>query len=681
MPSSAEIDLILNDRRFLGPLNRVRQTLIKLQDSFRAVARIARNFLLVGGGALAFFVKTASDFEETSSKFDAVFKDMSGSVNRWAEEQSKTLNRSKVDLLGYAAALQDTFVPMGFGREEAAELSKQLVKLGIDLSSFNNRAEPEVMQALTSALVGNHEAVRSFGISITAARLDTELLRLGFQKITKGATEQQKAIARLSLIISDSSDAQGDAERTSGSFENQIKGLRASFVDLSVAIGSSFIPALKTLITDSREVIDTMAKWVNSNRELTFAIGATAGAMGVMLFALPALVAAMKIYGVVAASSVTWFIAQRTAMLAMSETALMTSVSTGALHVAIGALAVATALAVVEVFRLQRVLDNAGKEVPPLSKALNEIFRQKRRFADAETLEQRVAALRRIVEAHKDAELAARNDTNVTFESHQQLFKAMQRYEDQLKEAEAALKSKREAEGADAQAIKEKKKEQDSLNKVVDKTIDTLQLEIQTYGLGARAKLLYKLAADGVTESQVAYIQTLVDELDVLDAISKEEKKSEKAKEKLATKVKQHTEALENEAVALLRSIRNEKERHQNTLNRVALLEKEGQLSKTEADLIRERIKLKEKEKALNFESLSSAVRRVQLAVFNDPKINPQRASVSTSPSSNTAVVTQKATQAIQVNTGKSRGFLEQIRDFMETLTESLPNMVGRYGG
>ena len=49
---------------------------------------------------------------------------------------------------------------MGFVRSEAKELSKGLSQLAIDVASFNNATDAEVMQAFQSAIVGNHETVR-----------------------------------------------------------------------------------------------------------------------------------------------------------------------------------------------------------------------------------------------------------------------------------------------------------------------------------------------------------------------------------------------------------------------------------------------------------------------------------------------------------------------------------------
>jgi len=210
-------------------------------DIKNAVFSLKAAIATVGVGLLAKRLSDiASDADEIRSKYEVVFRGMEERADDAVESMRQRLGRSKQDLEEWTGKLQDTFVPLGFAREEAFKLSMTLTELGIDVASFNNAADPETIELFTSALVGNHEAVRRFGISITAAALDTELLQLGFKKATQGATEQQKVLARLSLMMKMTGDAQGDAERTADSFANTMKRVKATITDISVASGRQF---------------------------------------------------------------------------------------------------------------------------------------------------------------------------------------------------------------------------------------------------------------------------------------------------------------------------------------------------------------------------------------------------------------------------------------------------------
>ena len=95
------------------------------------------------------------------------------------------------------SALQDTFVPLGFARDASAKLAKALSQLSLDVASFNNRADDEVMRAFQSAIVGNHEAVRSFGIVLTEASVKEEALRTGIIKSNRELTYYESISTRL----------------------------------------------------------------------------------------------------------------------------------------------------------------------------------------------------------------------------------------------------------------------------------------------------------------------------------------------------------------------------------------------------------------------------------------------------------------------------------------------------
>lgn len=204
-------------------------------------------------------IKAASDVEEMESKFKAVFKGLAGSAGQWARDHAKAVNRSEYALKGYLATLQDTFVPMGFARDEASDLSKTLVKLGVDLASFNNASDDEVIRNLTSAIVGNHEAVRSYGISITEAALKQELLRQGYKGAADAASAQQKAQARLGIIMRSTTDAQGDAERTSDSYANKVKGLDAAWERLKATVGGYLKDAAGPLVGSMADLANATA--------------------------------------------------------------------------------------------------------------------------------------------------------------------------------------------------------------------------------------------------------------------------------------------------------------------------------------------------------------------------------------------------------------------------------------
>ena len=201
-------------------------------------------------------VKMASAVEEMEAKSSVVFGEFVGAVRRELEEFGNNVGRATSQLEGMASSVQDTFVPLGFARGEAAKLSVQLTKLAVDTASFNNAQDIPTMMAFQSALVGNHEAVRRFGIVITETELKAELQRMGIKKNINLVTAQEKVQARLNLIIAGTVDAQGDAIRTAGSFANRTKGLEGALIELNEVAIKPLLPALASLVADLTRVVN-----------------------------------------------------------------------------------------------------------------------------------------------------------------------------------------------------------------------------------------------------------------------------------------------------------------------------------------------------------------------------------------------------------------------------------------
>lgn len=254
-------------------IERTKNTAAKLQRKFDAVGRSALGMgkrmtlfatlpIAALGGVM---LKSASEAEETAGKFDIVFGDLAASTRGWIDEQSKAMGRSKIDMEGYLAGLQDLFEPLGFTAERSAELSKQISKLGIDLASFNDQADPDAINALTSALVGSHETVKRYGVILNDVTLSAELLRMGITGGMKAANEQQKVQARVNLIMKNTSKAHDNAADTLGSFANSVKELQGDFKDLSAELGAIFLPYATRVV----HVVTGLINWFGNLSEGT----------------------------------------------------------------------------------------------------------------------------------------------------------------------------------------------------------------------------------------------------------------------------------------------------------------------------------------------------------------------------------------------------------------------------
>ena len=258
--------------------NNVASSVQSQQRSFMALGGTVK--LVLGSIVLAQTIRfgkqmvdMASSVQEMQAKSSVVFGQFVSDVRKQLEDFGNEVGRSTFELEQMASSIQDTFVPMGFARGEASKLSVQLTKLAVDVASFNNASDVETMMAFQSALVGNHETVRRFGVVITEATLKQELLRMGITKSANEVTNAEKVQARLNLLLAGTSDAHGDATKTSGSFANTTKALNSALNELSVDVMTPMLPKLTKMVEGFIDATDSARSFFHAigmlNRDLS----------------------------------------------------------------------------------------------------------------------------------------------------------------------------------------------------------------------------------------------------------------------------------------------------------------------------------------------------------------------------------------------------------------------------
>ena len=225
---------------------------------------VAFGAAMAGGIGL---IKFASDAEEMNSKFKAVWGDMSDDVAAWADDYAKHVGRSKNATRGFVSELGDLFQPLGFSREQAAGLSKQVAALGIDLASFNSASgmtDADAIERLNAGLLGSHEVLKKFGVIINESILKQELMKMGFEKGTVGVTEQAKMLARWQIVMRSTTAAHGDAAKTAGSTANSWKAFVGELKDYAAELGTSLLPLANEVIAVLRDTIPAIQGVINS---------------------------------------------------------------------------------------------------------------------------------------------------------------------------------------------------------------------------------------------------------------------------------------------------------------------------------------------------------------------------------------------------------------------------------
>lgn len=241
------VSIVADTTKFNAGIKKARGGVKSLAGQVASATAIIGTFAV----AISEVAKSASDANETLNKFRAVFGNASREMELFAKNLGKTIGRSQYEIQQALATFQSFFVGLGFATDDAAGFSRQLEKLALDFASFHNISDQEAVQRFIAALSGSGEVLDRFGVNIKQAALQQELLAMGVNKSWTAVTEQEKAVARLNIIMRAMTEqgAVGDAAKTAGSFANQVKALNASWEELKVTLGQGVIPVLTDVLS------------------------------------------------------------------------------------------------------------------------------------------------------------------------------------------------------------------------------------------------------------------------------------------------------------------------------------------------------------------------------------------------------------------------------------------------
>lgn len=295
---------------FVNAMDNAGKSVKRLEDEIDGLTfKDAAAGAAVFAGALTFAsgvaVKFASDAQETASALDAVFgKSGADSIDKWADQASAAVGRSSNAMKEQAAVLGAMLKPMTGSADAALRMSQTLSTLAVDLGSFFNVADSDVLTAVKAGLTGESEPLKRFGVVMNEASLNAFALANGLKMKTNAMTEAEKVTLRYAFILSQTKDAQGDAARTANSFGNQMKRLQGNARDVATTFGEALLPAATSILQGLNGIADSIAAmdpaWVSFAAYATAATIAVAtlaaGFFAFMAF-VPSIAAGLKMIG------------------------------------------------------------------------------------------------------------------------------------------------------------------------------------------------------------------------------------------------------------------------------------------------------------------------------------------------------------------------------------------------
>ena len=195
--------------------------------------------------------------EASIEKANIVFGEALPKITAQAEKNARQMGLTNSEYVKYAANIGDLLIPMGYQRDEAANISSELVNLSGALAEWSNgeKSAAEVSEILSKALLGEREQLKTLGVSIKEADVKQRVATLGMDDAKGKALEQAKAMATLQLITEKTTDAQEKYETSTGGLVRSKAEIAASIRNITERLATLMLPAFDRLVSISESVV------------------------------------------------------------------------------------------------------------------------------------------------------------------------------------------------------------------------------------------------------------------------------------------------------------------------------------------------------------------------------------------------------------------------------------------
>jgi len=255
-------EVLLNDHNINNQLTaidrRASGTSKSMSESF---AGIGKAFAVVGAAAVGVGVglfklaESASDLTEANNVVESTFKKSGKAIEKWTETTAKSAGIGKTNATQWVGFMGAMLKSSGVSEKASSGMSKSLVQLTGDMSSFYNIDTKDMWEKLRSGISGETEPLKAIGINMSETNLKAYALAEGMKKPYAAMSQGEKTTLRYNYLMKVTKDAQGDFAKTlSTSFANQIRVAQLNLTTLGQKIGTVVLPAFNKAV-----------QWFNGN--------------------------------------------------------------------------------------------------------------------------------------------------------------------------------------------------------------------------------------------------------------------------------------------------------------------------------------------------------------------------------------------------------------------------------
>ena len=313
-PATFRVDITSAYKR--GGMSQAERDLRQFGRTVNRVANVLGAALVIGGAKA---VQSASDLAEAANATNVVFGDAATKIQDFGKQAAETVGLSNREFQSLATKTGSLLQNFGYSADEAATSTVTLAERAADMASVFNTSVPEALAAIEAGFRGQGDQLLNYGVTITAAKVQTKAMEMGLADATGAIDENAKALAVEALILEQTSGVAGDFANTSDSLANQQRTLGATLENLSAELGQALIP----YATRAVEIFSDFASWALENQT---ALGALIGTVAGFVVIVKTLNVLLKAYRAISTAirvaTIVWTYAQWALNLAMTANPL-----------------------------------------------------------------------------------------------------------------------------------------------------------------------------------------------------------------------------------------------------------------------------------------------------------------------------------------------------------------------
>lgn len=238
---------------------------------------------LAGVGIAAF--KMAADVQDNLGATEQIYRSSADTVKKWANDLDSYYGIAEGEALAYANMMGSLLQNLGgLTEDEAARQSAALVELAGDLTAMFGGSTQDAVRALTGALKGNNAMLDNYGIAVTDATIKQRAMEMGLHAGSGALTQQAKQAATLSLIMEQTSAAQGQAAREAEGASGAWRSFTTDLKNTAAEIGTHLLPAGAKLLSWGSDMASVFGSLPAEVQVGVVAFGALAASIGPILF-------------------------------------------------------------------------------------------------------------------------------------------------------------------------------------------------------------------------------------------------------------------------------------------------------------------------------------------------------------------------------------------------------------